>query len=219
MIITVTNQKGGVGKTTIALNLALKFHAEGEKALLVDADPQASSMTFREIRGENEALSNLSVIANTSKTVDRDLVPVAESFDYVVIDSGGRDSQVFRASISLAAVVVVPIVPGTMELWGTDKTFDILDEASVFNKKLKVFAVLNMVKQGTKIEKELLSLEEELEKRHNLRFLKSSLSDRVAFKYAIAQGKAVWEMSGDDRDIKAINEVNRLHKEFKEAIK
>lgn len=219
MIITVTNQKGGVGKTTIALNLALKFHAEGEKALLVDADPQASSMTFREIRGENEALSNLSVIANTSKTVDRDLVPVAESFDYVVIDSGGRDSQVFRASISLATVVVVPIVPGTMELWGTDKTFDILDEASVFNKKLKVFAVLNMVKQGTKIEKELLSLEEELEKRHNLRFLKSSLSDRVAFKYAIAQGKAVWEMSGDDRDIKAINEVNRLHKEFKEAIK
>lgn len=219
MIITVTNQKGGVGKTTIALNLALKFHADGAKALLVDADPQASSMTFREIRGENEALSNLSVIANTSKTVDRDLVPVAESFDYVVIDSGGRDSQVFRASISLAAVVVVPIVPGTMELWGTDKTFDILDEASVFNKKLKVFAVLNMVKQGTKIERELLSLEEELEKRHNLKFLKSSLSDRVAFKYAIAQGKAVWEMNGDDRDIKAINEVNRLHKEFKEAIK
>jgi chromosome partitioning protein len=219
VIITVTNQKGGVGKTTIALNLALAFHAEGARALLVDADPQGSAMTFREVRGENKDLSNFSTIANTSKTIDRDILPIAENFDYVVIDSGGRDSKVFRASIMCAAVVLVPIVPGTLELWGSDKTFDILDEASVFNKNLKVLAMLNQVIQGTKIEKEILLVENELEKNHNLKFLKKSLCDRVAFRYSIAQGKAIFEMNGEDRDVKAIEEFDKFFKEFKEATK
>jgi chromosome partitioning protein len=219
MIITVTNQKGGVGKSTIALNLAIAFHTEGARTILVDADPQASSMSFREVRGENPDLSNISVIANTSKTINRDIPPIAENFDYVLIDSGGRDSKVFRASVDCADVVLVPIVPGTLEIWGSDKTFEILDEASIFNKKLKIFAMLNQVIQGTKIEKEIVSLEQELEKTHNVKFMKSSLCNRVAFRYSIAAGKAIFELTGEDRDQKAIDEFAEFVKELKEMAK
>jgi len=219
MIITVTNQKGGVGKTTLAINLLLAFHMGGAKSLLVDSDPQGSAMAFRELRGEDESLAQFPAIMNTSKTLDRDIVPIAEPFEYVVIDSGGRDSKVFRASLMVADIVIVPVVPGTLEAWGSDKTFEIIDEAAIFNQKVKVFAVLNMVKQNTKIEKDFAPLVKELEESHNLKFLKSTISDRVAFKYSIARGRAVFEMNGQDRDVKAVEEMAAFHKELMEEIK
>jgi chromosome partitioning protein len=218
MIITVTNQKGGVGKTTFSINLVLMLLKTGHKTLLVDSDPQGSAISFRELRGDSPELPQFPAIANTSKTLDRDILPIAKSFDFVVIDSGGRDSLVFRSSLMVADVVVVPIVPGTLELWGSDKTFDIIDEAAQFNKKVKVFGLMNMVKHNTRIEKDFASLIEALEEKHKLKFLKNCIYDRIAFKYSIAQGKAVFELSGQDRDIKAIEEITLIFDELVKEI-
>ncbi|MBP2667324.1 MAG: hypothetical protein H6Q76_2304, partial [Firmicutes bacterium] len=96
-VIVVANQKGGVGKSTVSCNLGVAAVMEGKKTLIIDADPQGSSATFRTVRQSD----NLKVISIVKPTIHKD-IPDFTSFDLVIVDSGGRDSAVFRSAIVAA---------------------------------------------------------------------------------------------------------------------
>ena len=214
MIITVTNQKGGVGKTTIACNLVTKFMSQGHKALLVDADPQKTSMDFRAIRSNNEDLIQFSAIENCSKTLHLDVTGFKDSFEYMVIDSGGRDSNPFRSSLMAADIVLTPIIPSSADFWGSEATFEIIMNAKALNTAMKVFAVFNLVKAGTVIEKEIKDLAADFEERFEVKFLENKLYDRIVYKYSLGKGKAIFEMTGKDIDIKANREFDAFFEEL-----
>jgi chromosome partitioning protein len=214
MIITVTNQKGGVGKTTIACNLVTKFLSQGHKALLVDADPQKTSMDFRAIRSDNEDLMQFTAIENCSRTLHQDVAGFKDTFDYIVIDSGGRDSNPFRSSLMAADIVLTPIIPSSADFWGSEVTFDIIMNAKAINTDIKVFAVFNLVKYGTVIEKEITELANDFESRFEVKFLKNKLYDRIVYKHSLGKGKAIFEMDGKDSDPKANREFEFFYKEL-----
>jgi len=122
-VIVVANQKGGVGKSTIACNLAVAFAYWGAKVLLIDTDVQGSSVGFRAIREKND----ITAIAITKPTVHKDIRGFS-NFDIVVVDAGGRDSAVFRSSIMAATygMLIIPTLPSVYDIWATEDTSAIL---------------------------------------------------------------------------------------------
>ena len=94
-VVVVANQKGGVGKSTLACNLAVCAAKDGKKVMLIDADPQASTMTFRERRGAED----ISAVSIVKPTLLQD-VKNFSNFDLIFIDAGGRDNSLFRSAMT-----------------------------------------------------------------------------------------------------------------------
>ena len=103
-VIVVANQKGGVGKSTISCNLGVASALSGQKTLIIDADPQGSSATFRAVREKDD----LKVISIIKPTIHKDIQDLT-SFDRVIVDAGGRDSA--DATPRLQEMVLFPTPP------------------------------------------------------------------------------------------------------------
>jgi chromosome partitioning protein len=94
-VITVANQKGGVGKSTIACNLAVCAAKDGKNTLIIDSEPPGSSMAFRASREVND----VAAVAIAQKTIHHDVLKYS-NFDLVIVDAGGRDNAIFRSAIA-----------------------------------------------------------------------------------------------------------------------
>jgi len=213
-VITVANQKGGVGKSTLCTNLAVLFAAAGRRTLLLDTDPQASSVAFREKRAETgdgrPAFSAAQILA---PTVHRDIANFS-SFDVVLVDTGGRDNKIFRSAVLPADLVLVPLCPSQYDFWGSADTFDALREVRLGRPELAVLACFNMVLPNTRIAQEVLAAKAEFEAGYEVRFMETYLCSRVAYKYSAGDGRAVTEMNGRGRDPLATREMTRFFDEL-----
>src|SRR5476651_1448820 len=114
MIIGVLNQKGGVGKTTIAVNLAAAFANSGARALLVDADPQGSALAWSSAR-ERDPL--FAVVGMAKPSLHRDLPDLAKNYDFVVIDGAPRVNELGRSAILASDFVLLPVQPSPYDVW------------------------------------------------------------------------------------------------------
>ena len=110
--MAVVNQKGGAGKTTIALNLAAALADEGRKVLLIHADPQQTAQDWAAVRS---APPPFQVIGLTKPILHRDLPKMAQDYDDIVIDGAPRNYEVARSAIAAADLV---LIPGTAERGG-----------------------------------------------------------------------------------------------------
>src|SRR5579863_6210452 len=119
MIIAVVNQKGGAGKTTIALNLAAALAAEGKRVLLVDADPQQTAQDWAAVRSSPPPFQ---VVGLAKPVLHRDLPQMAADYDHVVIDGAPRNYEVARSAIAAADVVLIPVQPSGADFWADRKS-------------------------------------------------------------------------------------------------
>ncbi len=213
--IAFVNSKGGVGKTTLATNISVMFAKSKKKILLIDADQQGSSVDFRGLRAENEKVAQFPVTQILTPTIHKDINEF--TFDYIIIDVGGRDNKVFRSAVMASDFVVVPLCPSQYDFWGSQQTFEILQEARLSKPELRVFSVLNMVIPGTKIAREIESLIKEFETEYEIEFLKSRLNSRISYKYSVSEGLGVVELS--NADSKAVKEIKQFYKEINDKIK
>lgn len=206
-VITIGNQKGGVGKSTIACNFAVLAANEGKKVLLIDADTQASSMSFRAVREKDDIKS----VAITQPTIHKDIGEF-DNFDLAIIDAGGRDSAVFRSAITAATygALIIPVLPSVYDIWATEDTLEILKEARVY-VDVRAFICFNRVIARTIISKDARKAIEELIKRTQIDvdLLNSMLYSRVAFEN-VGRGLGVVEQHPNGE---ASGEMLALYKE------
>jgi len=207
-VISVANQKGGVGKSTIACNLAVCAVKDGKKTMLIDADPQGSSLSFRAIRESDD----LKAVSITQPTIHKDMGGF-ESFDLVIIDAGGRDNTLFRSAVTAASrgILLIPVLPSQYDIWAAEDTFKILKEARVF-VEIPAYAVFNQTIQNTTISKEAKETLEELTAESDIKLLESVLFSRVDYKKSISQGLGVVEYQAKG---KASEEMHSLYTEIK----
>ena len=184
MKISIQNQKGGVGKTTLAIHLSHALALKGARVLLVDADPQGSARDWAAARSDKPPFS---VIGLDRPTLHRDLPPLAKDYDHVVIDGPPRVSELARSAIIASDLVVVPIQPSPYDVWAADEVIKLIREASVFKESLKSVFVINRRIVNTAIGRDVGDALAE----YLIPVLKTVISQRVSFAESAAAGGTV----------------------------
>ncbi len=207
MILTVGNTKGGVGKTTLALQLALARALAGRDVLLVDADRQGSAQTAVAIRAEAGRAPGLSCAQFPDGKVLRAQVErQAGKYDDVVIDAGGRDSGALRAALFVADVLLVPFAPRSVDVWALADIAALVDEVRGVRDGLTALAVLNLADPGTTPDN--IDAAAALTDHPQLALIAEPVRRRKAFANATGQGLSVDELN--PRDPKACDEIAAL---------
>lgn len=140
MIIGVLNQKGGVGKTTIAVNLAACFSHTGRRVLLVDADPQGSALAWSAAR---QADPDFVVVGMAKPTLHREIPALARNYDIVVIDGAPRVNELGRAAIMSSDLALIPVQPSPYDVWAAAETVQLIREAQQFKENLRSAFLIN----------------------------------------------------------------------------
>ena len=146
--IAVVGLKGGIGKSLISTLLACGFHRAKRKTLLVDADDQGSTRTWRAKAIENSFDGPL-VFPMDSRNIQHDLERAAEGYDVVVVDTPARLQKEARASMMVADLVLLPAVRGGAGLWALEQTLEVVEEARAVRGELPAYLVPNRIEHTT----------------------------------------------------------------------
>ena len=204
MIYAFLNQKGGVGKTTLAIHVADALSRRRSRVLLIDADPQQTAMKWSTFRaGENR----FSVIAMAKPTLHKELPPIYADYEDIVIDGPPRVHDLAKSIILSADLVLMPVQPSPADVWATSETVDLVDEARVFKESLKSAIAINRKIVNTVIGRDVREALSTL----NTPILQSDISQRVAFAEALNTGQTVMDLDARGR---AANEVDAFVSEL-----
>lgn len=187
MIFGLLNQKGGVGKTTLSVNLAASLAKAGHRVLLIDADPQGSALDWAAARSEEPLFS---VIGLPRATIHREIEQISQGYDHVVIDGPPRVTDLARSAIMASDIVLIPVQPSPYDIWAAHEVVKLIEEASVFKEDLKSVFVINRKIANTAIARDASQALET----YPIPVLKSSVTQRVIFAEAASEGKSIYEI-------------------------
>jgi chromosome partitioning protein len=203
MIFTIGNTKGGVGKSTVALNLAVALAARGHSVWIIDGDRQGTTAMAMGIRAADGKLPQIYCShLFDGDALHRAVVAQAAQFDCVVIDAGGRDSTALRAALVLSAVVVVPFAPRSLDMWALADMGRLVEEARAHNPALKACAVLSGADAAGRDNQDAA---EALANFPQLDYLPTPIRRRKSVANAMGHGLSVLEYT--PKDAKAVAEM------------
>ena len=205
-IITVGSTKGGVGKTTLALNIAIARAMQGRDVWLIDADRQGTASTALAIRGEAGRLPAIATAHYPEGGALRSQVlHQREKFEDIVIDAGGRDSTALRAALVLSDIVLVPFQPRSIDVWAVADIAALIKEARAVRDGLTAYAFLNLADTSGSDNREAA---EALVDYPEIQYLDTPIRRRKSIANAAGNGMSVLELM--PKDEKAIAELNAL---------
>lgn len=208
MIVLIGSQKGGCGKSTIAVNVCAQFAVNSVKVMLVDADRQGTSSNWSSDRSSDLGSSVVHCIrkyGNISST----LLDLKADYEYVIVDVAARDSQELRTGMGVADMLIVPFRPSQPDLDTLSNLSEVLIRAKELNSELRIHALLTMTSTNPRV-KETKEAQNYLEDYPNIELLQSTVKDRKVYRDAMSEGLGVVEMNNQ----KAKAEIDQLMKEL-----
>jgi chromosome partitioning protein len=153
-VIAIAGQKGGAGKTTVALALAAEWMHRGQRVLLVDADPQQTARTWSEVASEQGRPCPTTVHMGANLWQPDQVPQLAGSFDRVLIDTPPRLGDVQRAALMVADVVLMPCGPSTHDTWALAASLELINQARTMRPEMKAAVLLTRKVTSTVIGRE-----------------------------------------------------------------
>lgn len=189
VIVALLNQKGGVGKTTLALHLAGAWALQGRRVLLVDADPQGSALDWSEQRVRGGQARLFGVVGLARETLHHELPELARGADRVVVDGPPRVASIARSALLAADLLLVPATPSPLDGWASAEVLRLLAEARVFRPELRARLLLNRCAARTVIARETAASLAD----HDPPCLTARVGQRVAYADAARLGRLAFE--------------------------
>ena len=208
MIIAIGNTKGGVGKTTLAVQLAIIRATAGREVWLIDGDRQGTAAAAIAARSEAGKLPGIACAQYPDgPNLRAQVQQQRDKWDDIIIDVGGRDSTALRAALILADTLLVPFAPRSYDVWALDDMAALIDEARSVRDGLRAVAVMNQADPGdhSTDNAEAAAAVKEVPQ---FIYLPIPIRRRKAFSNAGGAGLAVSELT--PRDPKAIAEISAL---------
>jgi chromosome partitioning protein len=192
IVITIAQQKGGAGKTTLAAHLAVAWAGQGRRVALVDIDPQGSLAAWHAVRAEvlGAGKTGLDFTAITGWRTAAEVERRTRDHDIVVIDSPPHAETEARLAVRAANLLLVPVQPSPMDVWATRPTLDLATQ-----EKVPVLLVLNRVRPRANLTEAMA------EKLAGLGagVAASRIGNRVALATAMTEGRGITEADPGSR--------------------
>ena len=215
MFISVTNQKGGTGKSTLAIHIAATFASYGQKTLLIDADPQNSAMGWFSLRCQNghPPLENLSVVSITNGTIHKQINELQQNYAHIVIDGTPRGDELNRDILVSSDISLIPTRAAGFDMWAADSITKIIPSVQSLQEMagkppLEWYYVINFMKPRTNINQITLKAVED----SKASLMESYICDRACYMEATSQGLTIFET--EPNNSKAVPELTRLIEEL-----
>jgi len=220
MIISLIHEKGGAMKTTLSLALAYYLINKGKNILFVDADTSGNASFFNEKRTEyNESMSDdekklfsITMISKTGKTLKNTIRELQNKYEYIIIDTPGRQAIEMQQALFVSDIVIMPTVPSAPDVESLNKTLEFFEEAKYINENLIGVIVPSrassnpMVRDGEALIKELKNTI----KTDGIAIFDHWISERIVHKKGWKEGKTAFEMGDVDTNGQASLELKNF---------
>ncbi|MCC8998062.1 MAG: AAA family ATPase [Candidatus Contendobacter sp.] len=209
-IILIGGEKGGTGKTTLAVNLAALRALQGRDVLLIDTDIQASASYWAQSRDEAGTQPRVACIQKFGKGLQTEVRDLAKRYQDLIIDAGGRDSLELRAALVAADRVYIPIQPSQFDIWTLGRMDDLVKTAQGFNPELQAWVVISRASTNPSVN-EVAEARNLLADFEHVQLSSAVIRDRIAYRKAARDGLSVEELKPSDP--KAREEIQALFQE------
>lgn len=184
-VITIAQQKGGAGKTTVAAHIAVALSQKGNRVAIIDIDPQGSLTHWHRIREEKfgEGYTGITFSSVSGWRVGSEVSRLRKSYDFIIIDSPPHTETEARTAIRSADFILIPMQPSPTDLWATQATLNLAKA-----ERIPVKIVLNRVNNHSRLAQTILD-EMPLED-----MAETQLGSRVLYASALMEGRCATEV-------------------------
>ena len=204
--IAFLNQKGGVGKTTLAVNVAGRLSKLGHRVILIDADPQGSALDWSAAR---VIPALFPVVGVPRPTVHKDIGTIAGAYDYAIIDGPPRQDALAKSAMVASDLLVIPVQPSPYDIWAAEETLELIEEARVIKDLLKSVFVINRKIVNTAIGREVVDALEQYSMPYTTPVARTHIHQRVTYAESAARGLIVSESDGNSAATREIENLTQ----------